>query len=217
MGLCLQELIMMNINEILNRNVIIDGHDSRFKIDIDLEFNEGMKDEDRNIIPLNEDKHLMYLFYNIYQRKMVLANIIDRIVDKVNIFLDDSGLPRYYHGTNNIVLTKPNIYKSPHLFFSVMFHELTHWMIHNKESVIDKQITLLSDEEEVVAELVSMCIMEELGYLKKIKQYNLDYIDYYLELIRDNKDIDPKLSIEKMKSLTERLIDQFNLLFYKEC
>ena len=208
---------MMNINEILNRKVINYKRESRFKVPIDLEANEQMNDKDRNIVSLESNEYLIYLLFNLYRKNMDIGNIALNIINKVHIFLDDSGLPRYYHGSNFIILTKPQNYKSIHLFFSAMFHEVTHWMIHNKESTIDKDITLLLDEEEIVAELVSMCIMEELGYSNKIKKISLNYIDGYLESIYDNKDIDPKLSIEKMKSLTERLIDQFNLLFYKEC
>lgn len=210
----LQEL-SMNINEILNRNVIVDDHGTRFRVHMELDLDK--KDRDRNISTLTSDQYFMYLLFNLHEMKMFIFDIVSNIINRVNIYFDDSGLPRYYHGTDNIILTKPKNYKSLHLFFSAMFHEITHWMIHRKESTIDKEITLLLDEEEIVAELVSLCIMEELGYSNKIKQYSLDYIDEYLEALRDNKNIDIQLSIEKMESLTKRLINQFKSFFYKEC
>lgn len=85
----------MNINEILNRNVIVDDHGTRFRVHMELDLDK--KDRDRNISTLTSDQYFMYLLFNLHEMKMIIFDIVSNIINRVNIYFDDSGLPRYCH------------------------------------------------------------------------------------------------------------------------
>tara|TARA_R100000773_G_scaffold22815_1_gene20107 strand:- start:13206 stop:14096 length:891 start_codon:yes stop_codon:yes gene_type:complete len=112
---------------------------------------------------------------------------IDAFFQATGAVINHGGDEAYYQpSTDQIFLPNKSDFHSDVDYYSTKGHELTHWTANPKR--LDRDLSrALYAQEELIAEIGSAMLCAELGIEKTVRADHAQYINGWLEAIRDNE------------------------------
>ncbi len=121
---------------------------------------------------------------------------------EANIIHSPQNSAFYRHSEDKIYLPERKQFVSKEAFYSVAFHEVGHWTGHNSRLDRPKGNKFGSKEyafEELIAEINTAFVCAYLGFENRITD-NVDYIDNWLSVMRNDKQFIIQASSQAQKS-----------------
>lgn len=121
------------------------------------------------------------------------ADIHNALTAKNPTIVSDDKSRAYYSPSRDVINLPPqNSFNNAESYFAVLAHELIHWTGAearlNRSSVINYSKDLNRSFEELVAEIGSAILGNDLGFASVIQDNELEYIKGWLTLLKNEKD-----------------------------